>query len=341
MTKKVSIMLTCYNCEDFISEAIRSVVIQKMPFEWELLIGDDGSCDNTVSIINEWIIKYPENISLFIMDRELNAQKNGMRAAQNRANLLEKSSGEYLIFLDGDDSFLEEEKIINQVKILDNPMNRDCSCVAHNILANDISQNQKYPLSKNSIKEGKIDTKKYWKQLYFHTNTILFRSECKNLMLSKKYRDYLNDNFITYIILQYGCIYYIDKIWAQYNLTGNGLWTGNKRVYGCFRNMILYDLEIDINKNLSKESLVRHLYDFRYIATNYSIKDREIIKPLVQNLSDELFHYTFLLYKLDSELNDSEVLEKRKLKYKIWLVFNINRFRHVSQRLIKIIFRRG
>mgnify|MGYP000432356601 FL=1 len=75
MEKKVSIMLTCYNCEECIDEAIRSVVIQKMPFNWELLIGDDGSSDNTISIIDGWIKRYPENIRLFVMERDANAKK--------------------------------------------------------------------------------------------------------------------------------------------------------------------------------------------------------------------------------------------------------------------------
>ena len=340
MEKKVSIMLTCYNCEECIDEAIRSVVIQKMPFNWELLIGDDGSSDNTISIIDGWIKRYPENIRLFVMERDANAKKDGKRAARNRANLLEKAIGEYLIFLDGDDCFLGTEKIIKQVEVLDKPEYRDCSCVAHNILANDLSLNKKYPLTKEYIKEGRVNTKKYWKQLYFHTNTIMFRKECKELMLNEKYRDYLNDNFITYIILHYGKIYYLNEIWAQYNLAGNGLWTGKKTVYGCFRNMILYDLEIDIDKNLSKESFVRHLYDFRYIFANYSSEDRESVSPLVENLSTELFHNTCLLYKLNDELSKSEVLEVKKLKNKVRWVFNLNRICHVPYRVCQLILKR-
>ena len=48
---KLSILITSYNLEEYISQAIESVVKQNMPFEWELLIGDDGSTDGTVDII--------------------------------------------------------------------------------------------------------------------------------------------------------------------------------------------------------------------------------------------------------------------------------------------------
>ena len=318
---KVSVMITCYNCEQCIDDAIQSVVSQELPFEWELLIGDDGSSDTTVAHVKKWIEKYPDNIKLFIMQRDETQVKNGTRAARNRANLLKNACGDYLIFLDGDDQFLGTEKIKKQVELLDNPSYSKCSCVAHNIVANDIQNEKKYPLTEQTLKDGIVDTKLYWKKMYFHTNTILFRKCCKELMLNEQYCDYLNDNFITYIILQYGQIYYLHDLWAQYNLTGNGLWTGKKRTYGCFRNMILYDLEIRINKELEKESFIRHLYDFRYIFQNYNSEDKEIIRPLVCGLNREQFKYTTIMYLLDSELNEIQKKEKKKLKRRVGFTF--------------------
>ena len=79
-------------------------------------------------------------------------------------------------------------------------------------------------------------------------------------MLDKRYRDFLNDNFITFLMLQYGNIYYLPYSWAQYNLTGDGLWTGKKRSYGCFRNMILYDLEKSINPLMNQVSFQHYEY---------------------------------------------------------------------------------
>lgn len=327
---KVSIMITCYNCEDCIDTAIESVVSQDMPFEWELLIGDDGSSDNTIKHLEIWKKKFSENTKIFIMNRDENEEKNGTRAAKNRANLLEHATGEYLIFLDGDDQFLGKEKIKRQVELLDSPGYEKYSCIAHNILANDVSENKKYPLTDTSLKTGIIDTKHYWMDLYFHTNTILFRRCCVEKMLDSRYRDYLNDNFITYIILQYGHIYYLPNIWAQYNLTGNGLWTGKKRTYGCFRNLILFDLEKDINPKFRYISFVRHLYDFRYIFKNYDTEDKERIKKLVSNLEEPLFHYTLLLYKFRDELTLAERIERLAIQIQVWTVFLIRRVSRIN-----------
>ena len=197
MAPKVSIMITSYNCEDSIDKAISSVISMKKPFEWELLVGDDGSNDKTISIIEKWIEKFPHNVFLHIMPRESCEEKNGTRAARNRANLLQKASGEYLVFLDGDDEYIGEEKLLFQVGILDDPQNSNCSCTAHNIIAKDLSNGTQKLMTDNAVLSGCIDSKKYWRDMYFHTNTIMFRSKCKEMMLKQEYRDFLNDNFIT------------------------------------------------------------------------------------------------------------------------------------------------
>jgi glycosyltransferase involved in cell wall biosynthesis len=297
---KLSVMITCYNCEDYIGQTIESVIKQEKPFEWELLIGDDGSDDSTVDIIKDWIDKYPDNIKLFIMERTKTSKKDGTRAAKNRANLLRHANGEYLAFLDGDDQLLGTDKFIQQVKILDSKEYQACSGCAHNIKVVDTSNTQNtkiYNMIPKGQYNGIIDNQKYWKLMYFHTNTLVFREECKQLLLDEKYCDFLNDNFITYIVLQYGSLYYLDDVYAQYNVTGQGLWTGKKRVYGCFRNMILYDLELDINKKYKPSAFYRHLYDFVIIFRQYKGPEFDIIAPLFDNLKPDLFHYTYLMAK--------------------------------------------
>lgn len=300
---KLSVMITCYNCEELIDQAIESVIKQEKPFEWELLIGDDGSDDSTVDIIQKWIDIYPENMKLFIMERTKTTKKDGTRAAKNRANLLRHAQGEYLAFLDGDDQLVGTEKFIQQITILDSKEYQVCSGCAHNIRVVDTSDSQNtktYDMIPEGQYKGIINNQQYWKLMYFHTNTLVFREKCKQLLLDEKYCNFLNDNFITYIVLQYGSLYYLDNVFAQYNVTGQGLWTGKKRVYGCFRNMILYDLEMDINKEYKKSAFYRHLYDFVIIFRQYKDSEFDIIAPLFDNLKPGLFHYTYLMAKKGS-----------------------------------------
>ena len=304
---KVSVLMTTYNTEKYIGEAIRSLVSQDLPFEWELLIGDDGSTDKTVDIVKDWINKYPREIKVFVHSRDEKG-KVGSRAARNRAFLLEKATGDYIHFLDGDDCFLGKDTIKSQVEILDNEKYAGCSCCAQNLRRVQIRTQESYLDFEEGIGDWELDIKQYWSHYYFSTDTILFRSKCKELFLHPLYRDFLNDNFITYLILQYGKVYYQDKIGAQYNLTGDGLWTGHSKVYGAFRGMQLYDLELNVRRDINSLIFNKHKSDIRRIRREYKRENVEEIRSLVEDLNPTVFKTTLLLYRI----NDLNVKERIK-----------------------------
>ena len=92
----ISIIIPCYNASKWIKETIYSVIKQSYN-NWELLIIDDGSTDNSAEIISEFIdirIKY-----FYI-------KNSGVAYARNYG--VNKSNGLYLAFLDADDLFLED-----------------------------------------------------------------------------------------------------------------------------------------------------------------------------------------------------------------------------------------
>lgn len=325
---KVSIMITCYNLVDSIDLSIQSVVNQIMPFQWELLIGDDGSDDGTLEKIGKWKDEYPENIRIFVMSRDDDGSKTGMRAARNRANLLEHATGDYLIFLDGDDCFTDNYKIQKQVSLLDDKANLNCSCCAHNIYVyypNNESKSH-YNVDRK-LKSKAITVKQYWPKMYFHTDTLLFRKECKGLMLNPLYRDCLNDNFITYLALQYGDVYYIAESMAQYNITGQGLWTGKNKVYSYFRNLVGFDLEIHVNKSLKWASYVRHLYTFRMLLKYYK-EERTDVKALISGLDSEIYKTTFFIANV-SDKSFVNRLRRWLFKEKIEIIYVVARVQKV------------
>ncbi len=97
MQIKVSIIIPCYNRSEFISETLESVIRQTYE-NWECLIVDDGSSDNSIEIINNYIEK-DQRIKLYYRDRE----PKGAPTCRNIG--VDKSTGDYLIFLDTDDLF--------------------------------------------------------------------------------------------------------------------------------------------------------------------------------------------------------------------------------------------
>lgn len=103
-----SIIMPVYNGEKFIAEAIESVLLQSFQ-QWELLIVDDASTDDTASMV-ETFLKRDNRIRFF-----RNTNNQGVSNSRNRA--IAQATGEYIAFLDADDRW-HPEKLAIQIAIL-------------------------------------------------------------------------------------------------------------------------------------------------------------------------------------------------------------------------------
>lgn len=270
--KKISVLVTFYNQVKYVDRALSSIINQIVDFDLEILVGDDGSNDGTRERILDWISKYPDMISLYIMDRAPAKYIAGFRASRNRLNLLKHVNSEYFVFLDGDDYFDYEYKLKRQVEILENEKYKDCIACGHDI---DMlyADGKRTSLIGNALKEGKVFPKQYWGGLYFHTDTLLIRSSVISRIDFDLLENNFNDNLITYSIIQFGNIYYLPYSWCVYFQSGDGVWTSGNKVINYIRNIFLYDLCNKINKQFKRET------NKRFSDTWYSLyKIRKQIK---------------------------------------------------------------
>lgn len=329
--KKISILITSYNLADYIDNAIASVIQQKQPCAWEVLIGDDGSTDDTIIHIKNWITKFPENIKVFQWSQGNSHTLNGFRSAANRAKLLEKATGDYIAFLDGDDSWIGTDKLLKQFAILEDPLYSSCSCCGHNIYKVDYKNNTRKEIVDKKIPQKIFTKEEYYKTcMYVHTNTILFRSKCKDLLLNSLNRRFINDIHITFCLFQYGGMAYIPDTLANYNFTGLGLWTGANNVYSRFRNVQLYDIESHIDPNIEHILFDCFYSNMAMVMRKYKKKDIPIVKPLVEDIDPFIFKSTITLYKLEN-LSVADIFNKLKLFMRIMCAY----MTQVPSRLLK------
>lgn len=253
---RVSVLVTFYNQEKYVDQALKSIINQKTDFGVRILVGDDGSSDGTCNKVREWIERYPGRIALYVIDREPGEHIAGFRASKNRLNLLNYIDTDYFIYLDGDDYFEYNEKLQKQVEILDDEKNQDCIACGHNadMLYPD---GKRMPITSIKLTEGKYDAREYWRRIYFHTDTLLTRSSVIQTIDKHLLENNFNDNVITFAFIQQGKLYYIPESWTVYLQTGNGIWTSNKIVVNHIRNMFLYDLSNQINPDWKKETAYR------------------------------------------------------------------------------------
>lgn len=117
---KVSIIVIAYNIQNVIGKCIKSILKQTYK-DFELIIVNDGSTDNTLKTIQKY---EPGNPQIKVID-----QKN-MGGGEARMNGLKKASGEWIMFVDGDDWISE-----NAIEILyKNAIEKDADIVSTELI---------------------------------------------------------------------------------------------------------------------------------------------------------------------------------------------------------------
>ena len=101
----VSIVMPAYNCEDFIGITLDSVINQTYQ-NWEVIVVDDCSTDNTAKLVQEYV-KKDNRIKYHKLDKN-----SGAAVARNKA--VDLANGKYMAFLDSDDVWFPE-KLTKQI----------------------------------------------------------------------------------------------------------------------------------------------------------------------------------------------------------------------------------
>ena len=178
---KISIIMSCYNHDKFVGEAIESVLNQSFK-DFELLIIDDNSTDKTYDIVNSF--KDPR-IKVF-----RNEKNFGM--VFNTNSLIKKSNGEYIAIINSDDSWLPE-KLQKQLDFLENNVDYG-ACFT---LANIIDEDNK--IIKNNIQDSfkyhELDRFGFLNYFFFYNNPLCYPSVLIRKNIFKK-TGFFNPAFI-------------------------------------------------------------------------------------------------------------------------------------------------
>ena len=128
----VTVLITTYNQEGYIAQAIDSVLAQKTDFPFEIYISEDCGTDGTRAILQDYARRYPDIIRLNLRSENVGISRNwyeGLCAAR----------GEFVCTLEGDDWWLDENKLQMQVDFLRS--HPDYVAVSHTIRLTDDAQN--------------------------------------------------------------------------------------------------------------------------------------------------------------------------------------------------------
>lgn len=108
--KKVSVLIACYNAEDYIKDCLQSLIVQTLD-DYEIIIVDDGSTDRTVSIIHS-VIDGVDNVTFSPRSHNLGTVKT-----RNELIGMARGRSEYIAWCDADDLY-HIEKLKTQFNFL-------------------------------------------------------------------------------------------------------------------------------------------------------------------------------------------------------------------------------
>lgn len=174
----VSIITPMYNSENFITEMIESVIKQSYE-NWELLIVDDCSKDNSCKIVQD----------LSAIDGRIKLIKhiNNKGPAEARNTAIRESKGQFIAFLDSDDIWMED-KLSLQLDAM-KKANAPISCTAYDLFSHDLST--KYGTFEVP---DHINYKSLLKMNYFSCDTVIIdKTKIQNITMvtNEKHEDYV------------------------------------------------------------------------------------------------------------------------------------------------------
>lgn len=263
MRKLISVLIDNYNYARFIGEAINSVISQTYT-DWELIIVDDGSSDNSSEIINEYVKKYPNKITAIYKPN------GGQASAFNVGFTLAK--GDIIAFLDSDDYWCP-----NKLEVIAK-QHEKYEFVSHDKVFSDNSFVQ-YSLKDMNKRSKYIREYGY---IHFYNVSTSQMSLSRNLlsqilpMPEKEFRICADEYIMLYATYLSNPIYLQEKL-SIYRIHENNLFVGTDKLSNKNkRNQSYYNTVKLINKSLIQKNLTPIPYVNEWLIKDFLENEEDI-----------------------------------------------------------------
>lgn len=214
----VSVLMLAWNHAPYIRQSIESIVCQQCDFDFELIIGEDQSSDDTLAICRSFQREFPSMVRLVTSSDNV-----GMH--RNFARIWHKARGEFIAFCEGDDFWTDPEKLRRQVEWMKcNPTYTLCGSPTNIIRENtrdewEVSGTIVPPIIKQSY-----SLKDLIPFYSFHTSSIILRKS-KVGFPTWLWQQYCIDRPLYLLCAEQGPVGYLPDVMSVYRLHGDGNWS--------------------------------------------------------------------------------------------------------------------
>ena len=265
---EISVAIQTYNHEKYIAQCLESIICQKFDEDWEIVLLDDCSKDNTEQIYNR-ILKNSGIPFRLIRNNE----NLGVNLSYKK--LIESCKGKFVAYCDGDDFWLTKDKLQKQYNLIKS--NKGVFCVAKSEIWNE-DVNEKLG-NYNGPKDKNVSFSYFEKGGYLQTSTYLMHRAylLQSIEEMIHFPCCITDIVPRYILSEKGNSVFLDEFVSIYRITNKGYWSEKN----------------DFEKMLDFQIFYNNLYKIR----NNQIYYRQLVKS-----NREIIKYYFRKYKFNKLL---------------------------------------
>tara|TARA_B110000902_G_scaffold232352_1_gene275250 strand:+ start:1368 stop:2270 length:903 start_codon:yes stop_codon:yes gene_type:complete len=285
LNQLLSILCITYNHDKFIGEAIESWLEQKTDFQIEIIIGDDCSTDKTVYEVKKHL-KIHNNIKLIERAKNIGFINNFIETYK-------QCNGKYIAICEGDDYWIDKNKLQMQVDFLEN--NNNYVLTHTNVFT---LNNEK------KLCQLKPDSYNYENNIYnkneISTLTAVFRNF--NIDFSEKWSQFMMADWPLWITLsEKGRFKYFDKKTGVYRINETGIWQngwkdkiGSERLLNEVAVLDFFLKKDSYNNNFIRMAIIHRLVNVAQFFNK--------VKSYKLNINKQNLYYAFKSKELFKEL---------------------------------------
>lgn len=216
---KVSVCVITYNHEDYIDECLNSILQQKTDFKYEIVVGEDGSKDDTRSRILKLLKKYTEKLLLLPDEGNLGMMPNFIRT-------LTSCSGEYIALCEGDDYWTDPYKLQKQVDFLEEHKDFSICFTNTSYLDTNSGELKKVITTDRDV----LDINDLFYKNYIATQTVVYRAQ--DMVLPAGFDELQVGDWPLHVLMaQFGKIRHLDDHTAVYRVHQSNVWQKKDSLY--------------------------------------------------------------------------------------------------------------
>lgn len=265
MTLKLSVFVVTYNQEKYIERCLNSIVEQKVDFDYEIIIGEDCSTDNTPIICDKFASQH-KNVKVF-------HHANNLGHVKNWEFVLNNCTGEYIAMIEGDDFWTDISKLQTQVDYLDT--HKEYALTFHKIQLVYEGKDLHETIF-TDLQEGDYTAEEIYYQWSILTSSVMFRAFHPKISFPKGI--YFSDIYLFLTILKTGKCRCLDICATAYRRHSDNLSSSK-------------DISLSIKLYKQYQVMKKHFPKYNVITNNhiayylhdlaYNHTDRKSVKYMV------------------------------------------------------------